>query len=270
MLEKVRWLGNGGAVTVLTVSLACLVVLLLWSFTGRWPFPLGLPATYSLRFWYKAMELAAGPIGTTLLVAALATLAGTVLVVVWLDNETQLRQLGRRLDNQRLMWLIYLPLLVPQIAFLFGIQTAAVLMHIEGTLLSMVGVHLIFVLPYIFLTLSAVYRRYDVRYTQVAVSLSGDPVRSFFQVKLPMLARPVTFAMATGFAVSVAQYLPTMYLGAGRFMTITTETVSLAGGSDRRILAVYALSQFLLPVLVYGVAIFVPAWLFRHRRAMQN
>lgn len=270
VLEGLRSMGGGSAIALLGMSLGCLLILVIWSFTGRWPFPAPLPTDYTIRFWLKGFSQATGPLVITFLVAALATCIGAVLVVGCLEYEVRLKQQGRRPDRQWVMWLIYLPLLVPQIAFLFGIQTAAVLLQVEGTLASMVGIHLVFVLPYIFLTLSNVYRNFDPRYMQVAIAVSGAPVRSFFQVKLPMLAKPVAFAMATGFAVSVAQYLPTMYLGAGRFMTITTETVSLSGGSDRRILAVYALCQFLLPVLVYGVAIFLPAWLFRNRRAMQN
>jgi len=270
MLEKLQFLGRGSAVALLVISLGCLLILVLWSCTDRWPFPAALPTGYSLRFWVKGIDQAVGPLAISFIVAALATTIGTVLVVGCLEYEVRLQQQGRKADVHWVMWLVYLPLLVPQIAFLFGIQIAAVLLQVEGTLVSMVGVHLIFVLPYIFLTLSNVYRQFDTRYMQVAIAVCGSPVRSFFQVKLPMLAKPLAFAMATGFAVSVAQYLPTMYLGAGRFMTITTETVSLAGGSDRRILAVYALCQFLLPVLVYGLAIFLPAWFFRNRRAMQN
>jgi len=270
VLEKLWPTGHGVAVVLLAMSLGSLIMLFLWSCTNRWPFPASLPIDYTFRFWLKGCDLAIRPLAMTLLVASLATCIGVVLVVGCLEYEEWLKKQGRRPDVQRLMWLVYLPLLVPQIAFLFGIQSAAVLLHVEGTLVSMVGIHLVFVLPYIFLTLSGVYRNFDSRYMQVAMALSGAPIRSFFQVKLPMLAKPVAFAMATGFAVSVGQYLPTMYLGAGRFMTITTETVSLASGSDRRILAVYALFQFLMPVLVYGVAILLPAWFFRKRRAMQN
>jgi putative thiamine transport system permease protein len=41
-------------------------------------------------------------------------------------------------------------------------------------------------------------------------------------------------ALAVGFAVSVAQYLPTLFVGAGRFNTVTTEAVTLASGGQRR------------------------------------
>jgi putative thiamine transport system permease protein len=270
VLDSFRWLGKVLTVVVLSVSLLCFMVLLMWSFARSYRFPDLLPTVYTLRFWQKGIDQAADPLYITLVVGALATCIGIVLVTGCLEYEVRLRQQGRRADSQQVMWLVYLPLLVPQIAFLFGIQTSAVLLHLEGKWLSMVGIHLVFVLPYIFLTLSNVYRSFDARYMQVAVALSGSPFRSFFRVKLPMLLKPVAFAMATGFAVSVAQYLPTMYMGAGRFMTITTETVSLAGGSDRRVIAVYALCQFMLPLLVYCLAIFLPAWFFRQRRAMQN
>lgn len=270
LFEDVRWFGSVIAVLFMVLSACSLLTLVIWSFARRWTFPDYLPAAYSLKAWMKGLEQAADPLYVTFMVGLLATIVGIFLVIGCLEYEVRLQQQGRRANNQLIMWGIYLPLLIPQIAFLFGIQTAALLLRIEGTWLSMVGVHLIFVLPYIFLTLSSIYRRYDNRYVDVALSLSGAPLRSFVMVKLPMLAKPVAFAMAVGFAVSVAQYLPTMYLGAGRFMTITTETVSLASGSDRRVLAVYALCQLLLPVLVYGIALFIPAWFFRNRRALQN
>jgi putative thiamine transport system permease protein len=57
-----------------------------------------------------------------------------------------------------------------------------------------------------------------------------------------------------GFAVSVAQYLPTLYVGAGRFATVTTEAVNLAAGAQRSLTAAYAWLQWLLPVLVFGLA----------------
>jgi len=46
----------------------------------------------------------------------------------------------------------------------------------------------------------------------------------------------MAFAQAlfgVGFAVSVAQYLSTLYVGAGRLRTVTTEAVTLASGAQR-------------------------------------
>jgi putative thiamine transport system permease protein len=92
----------------------------------------------------------------------------------------------------------------------------------------------------------------------------------FWRVKLPMLLRPVLFALSVGFAVSVGEYLPTVFAGGGRFATLTTEAVSLAAGGDRRVIGVYAFLQALLPWIGFTLAIAVPAWLYRHRRGMKE
>ena len=69
-------------------------------------------------------------------------------------------------------------------------------------------------------------------------------------------------SFAVGFAVSVAQYLPTLYVGAGRFATVSTEAVNLAAGAQRSLTSAYAWLQWALPVLVFLVA----AWVGRPRR----
>ena len=63
-------------------------------------------------------------------------------------------------------------------------------------------------------------------------------------------------------AVSVAQYLPTLYVGEGRFSTVTTEAVTLASGGQRSLVAAYAWLQWLIPVLGFSLA----AWLGKPRR----
>jgi len=126
----------------------------------------------------------------------------------------------------------------------------------------------LFVLPYVFLTLADPYRALDERYARAALCLGASPNRVFWRVKLPMLLRPVLFALAVGFAVSVAQYLPTLFAGGGRFATLTTEAVALSGGADRRVMGVYAFLQALLPLVGFTAALALPAWLFRGRRAL--
>ena len=53
-----------------------------------------------------------------------------------------------------------------------------------------------------------------------------------------------------------------------RQTTLTTEAVSLASGGDRRLTAVYALAQLLLPALGFALAIGLPRVLHCHRRAL--
>jgi putative thiamine transport system permease protein len=60
--------------------------------------------------------------------------------------------------------------------------------------------------------------------------------------------------LAVGFAVSVAQYLPTQFIGAGRYASVTTEAVTLASGGQRHTAAAFALLQALLPLLGFAAA----------------
>ena len=73
-------------------------------------------------------------------------------------------------------------------------------------------------------------------------------------MKLPILLRPVLIACAVAFAVSVGQYLPTLFAGNGRVATLTTEAVTLAAGADRRVIGAYALAQALLPLVAVPCA----------------
>jgi putative thiamine transport system permease protein len=74
-------------------------------------------------------------------------------------------------------------------------------------------------------------------------------------------------ALAVGFSVSVAQYLPTLVIGAGRLPTLTTEALGLALGGDRRLAAVAALLLAALPLLALAAALAVRSpRLGRHER----
>lgn len=270
LAETFHWTGPPLLILFFLAVSASLLALIVQSIAKRWRFPESLPAEISWQYWHKGLLYAQDPLLITVLVGGVAVAIATILVIGCLEYEVWLSNVGRKTNMRSILWVIYIPLLIPQIAFLFGIQMIAVFLHLDGTFFSMIIVHLVFVLPYVFLTLAHPYRSYDQRYFNAALGLSGSSGRALFRVKLPMLFKPIAFAMATGFTVSVVQYLPTLYLGAGRFSTITTETVNLASGSDQRIAAVYALLQFLLPMIVYFVALVWPLWLFRNRLAMQS
>ncbi len=101
-------------------------------------------------------------------------------------------------------------------------------------------------------------------------ALGASPARVFWRLRLPMLLRPVLVAAAVGMAVSIGQYLPTLLIGGGRIVTLTTEAVALSSGGNRRIIGTYAVLQLILPALGFGLALAVPALVFRHRRGMRR
>ncbi len=139
---------------------------------------------------------------------------------------------------------------------------------LDGTLLAVVWSHVLFVLPYVFLSLADPWRALDPRYARTAACLGASPAKVLLRVKLPMLLRPLLIAAAVGFAVSVGQYLPTLFAGAGRLSTLTTVAVTLAAGADRRVIGVYVFLQSLLPLVLYGLALMLPAAIYANRRGL--
>ena len=85
---------------------------------------------------------------------------------------------------------MYLPLIVPQPAFLFGLQMLFLAMGFNTSFAALVLVHLVFVLPYVFLSLSDPWRAFDNRYALSALSMGVGRNRIFWSIRLPMLLRP--------------------------------------------------------------------------------
>lgn len=258
------WVAGWSAVIAGLTTLASVASLVLWSFAQEWRFPDPVPSRWTWMNWMR-IDTIWSPLATTLLIGAVTAAVALALALACLENE---QRRGLR-PGPSVLWLLYTPLLVPQIAFLFGCQVLLVRIGFDATVVGVVWAHLLFVLPYVFLSLSDPFRTLDPRYAQIAAGLGSSPQATFWRVKLPMLVRPLLIAFAVGFAVSVGLYLPTLFAGAGRVPTLATEAVTLAGGADRRIVGVTALLQAGLPLLIYAIALGAPALIFRHRQALR-
>jgi len=265
---KERWARTLGLAVILLVSAVIflgLMLLGLWSFAGYWAFPDALPRTMTLTNWMRVLPSLSNPLATTLSTGVVATLIAIVLALGCLEREARTGRTG----GSRALLFVYLPLIVPQVSFVFGLQLFFLGLGLDATWGALVLVHLVFVLPYVFLSLSDPWRAWDWRFASVAHGLGASPDRTFWKVRLPMLLKPALVASAVGFAVSVGQYLPTLLIGGGRWPTITTEAVALASGGNRRIIGVYAFVQMLLPFIGFAIATIVPAFLFRNRNDMK-
>jgi putative thiamine transport system permease protein len=259
-----RLVAWAGIAVLFGCSLGSLLGLALWSIAQRWRFPAALPQSWSLARWPDQVAALAGPTWTTLVVGLAATGLAITLVAGCLENESR----RQRRPGATALALLYVPLLVPQIGFLFGVQVLFLWLGLADGWLALIWTHLLFVLPYVFLTLADPYRSLDPRYARTGLALGKSPGQVWLRIKLPMLLRPVLIAMAVGFAVSVAQFLPTLFAGGGRFATLATETLSLAGGGDRRIIGLFGFALAALPFIGFALALAIAAWRFRHRRAM--
>ncbi len=259
-----RMVGWASFSLVFLLAFGSILSLVAWSFAGRWRFPDAFPDALSLKTWSSQAASLVEPAMTTMAVGLASTLIALVLVIGCLEHESRRQQT----PGLGALALIYVPLVLPQIGFLFGVQVALVWARLDGGWIGLIWSHLLFVLPYVFLALADSYRALDPRYASVALTLGHSPWKVLLKVKLLMLLRPVLIASAVGFAVSVAQFLPTQFIGAGRLSTLTTEALSLSAGGNRRVVGMFTAVLALLPLLGFALAAALPAWRFRNRRGM--
>ncbi|WP_371153553.1 ABC transporter permease [Jannaschia sp. 2305UL9-9] len=246
--------------------LAGIAALALWSVAAGWRFPDLAPDALTLRSWSRFGPEMTMVAACTMEIAALSTLIAVLLAIGCLEAE---HRFGLSV-GQRALWLLYLPLLIPQVAFLPGLLLIPATIGNGYEMPMVIFGHVIFVLPYVFLSLSGPFRAWDGRFARVGAGLGASPDRVLWSLRMPMLLAPVLTAAAVGMAVSVGQYLPTLLLGGGRVSTLATEAVALAAGGDRRAIGVWGLGQTAAAFGPFVLALAIPALVFRNRRGLRH
>lgn len=246
------WFGALVGSGIFLLTALTLMVLPIWAFAHRWRFPDTWPSQFSFntisRLGQRLLELSMSSLSLALVSGFLALLVSLVLL------ERERRFLRSKLVTTMMLFTV----LMPQITLLFGIQVGLLWVGWNGNWWSVLLLHLIYVLPYVYLTLKAPYLAFDERILQQANLLKDSPIKNYLLIKLPLLKVSLSAAFALGFAVSMAQYLPTIMSGEGRINTLTTEAVARASSGDRKIVSSLALIQAFLPLICFYLATVMP------------
>ncbi|MEC8490870.1 MAG: ABC transporter permease [Pseudomonadota bacterium] len=255
----------GFTVMAVYIILICAVVytVVVYSFAKQWHFPLLLPEGLTLLHWNTATSALTTPLINTLLLGVLVSTTSLVLVLFTLESE-QLKP-ARAVAENAFSVSLFLPLLVPGVAFLYGLVWFQQLVFQNAVWFHTYVAHMVYVLPYVFLSMAVAYRKFDNRYAMVAQSLGKTPWQVFYHVKLPSLFSAIMVAWALGLAISFSQYLPTLLASGGTLPTVTTEAVASVSGSSTRLTAVYVIIQAVMPLIGFMIAWYMPAVATRRR-----
>ncbi|MBO1254906.1 ABC transporter permease subunit [Alteromonas sp. 5E99-2] len=221
----------------------------LLSIAGHWPFKSVLPLNFTLQNWMSAIHSIQTPLFNGLwigLTVALVCLGLCVTTLEATSSSIKLRALVTKL--------IYVPLLIPMVVFMFGASFIVTLYFEFSPIFSVLLLHFVVVAPYVWIALVQQYEDLDPRLISVAKTLGASQMKVFVEVKLPLLKQTFAVAFALGASISFSQYLPTLLGGSGNIDTITTEAVALASGGSRRLISVYSLIQIIMPMVVFSIA----------------
>jgi putative thiamine transport system permease protein len=254
-LLNIQPLASRLGLVMTATCIAALAMLVVWSMAEGWFYPAILPDGWAFSGW-QAAELS--PLGTTLLLALVSSFTGLLVIILWLEGGNP------RFD----LWLA-LPLFLPALPLVAGQYRMLLILQQDGGWPGVIWSHLLWVVPYMLLVARPAWQQIDPRLVITARTFGWSSWKIVCLVKLPLLARPLLAALAVGFSVSIAQYLPTLYAGAGRFTTVTTQTVALSSGGDPQQQAIQALLQMLLPFIMFIITLQVGRLLGRFRQGLR-
>jgi putative thiamine transport system permease protein len=225
---------------------AVMLSLLVGSVAGLWPFPQLLPQALTWQAW-ATVAGSLPTVGTTLSLALASAVAALIWSVAWLEYAPPAW-------DRPLRPLLYLPLVLPPVLWVVGVHGLTLRLGCDGRWAGLWLAHTLAAVPYVLIALSPAYLGFEARHQQVCASLGHGRAVFLWRVKWPLLRAALSAGLAIGFAVSVAQYLPTLFVGGGRFATVTTEAVTGASGAQRSLTSAYALLQWGLPLLLWAWA----------------
>ena len=241
---------------VLAVTFFCIFlpmgVVVLWSVTERWPWPLLLPESLSLR---TLKELLTGSASLPKLLKSSITLGLTVALLSTVIGVLTARatELYRFRGKQLVRHGVFLPLLVPGTVFAMGIQITLIRLGLSDTLTGVILVHLIAAVPYCITIMTDVTAAVGSRLEEQAMVLGAGPFRAFFLVTLPSLLPGILSSVSMGFVMSYSQYFTTLMVGGGRVKTMALVLVPYIQSGDRALAAVYSVAFVGSALLVFFV-----------------
>ena len=147
--------------------------------------------------------------------------------------------------------LFYLPLFLPQASFLIGVNYIFYNLGVTGSYIGVIWSHIIFVFPYVFLSLAPFWKNFNIDYVYLSRSLEKSYWEILFRIKISILIIPILIAFTIGILVSGSLYLPTVFISEGRISTLNTEIISFASGNSRQIIGVTSVTQMLLPMFFF-------------------
>ena len=247
------WLGRAKWRGLQVFYGAAIVVLLLLSFAPLWPFPNLLPPAWNSAAWAQVMARPDALI-SSLVLAGLSCAIAIVLLIGWFEARPE--------RDDRLVLIISLAFLgLPAVLTGLGQYRLLLRLDLVATATGLLVAHLLPTTAYMFIMLRGPYRAFDQRLHAAAQGLGAAPGAFLLRVKWPLLKSPIASALAVGFAVSFAQYVPAQLVSAGRFTTLPIEAVTLASGGNRSLTAAFALLLMVPPLVAFVTA----AWFGRPR-----
>jgi len=164
---------------------------------------------------------------TSIILGLLTALISTTLGVLASLALVRYNVPGRNLIST----LLIAPILVPEVVLAVALLLFLNFLSINKSFTLLLMGHVIFTLPFVILVVQA--RLVGIRkdYEEAALSLGANPVQTFFQVTLPLLAPAIFAGMLFAFTISFDDITGTLFWKPGGVETVPTQIFAMLRNS---------------------------------------
>ncbi len=245
---KIFFLKNlifASAAILFSLSVLGIFSSLLWGFSKNWYFPSFFPNSIDIDTFINFYNENKFIIFISIFISVVVSFLSSLLTIIWVELMDILK-----MKKLYLEWIIFIPLFIPQISFLIGLQSFIILFNFDSFLIPLIIIQLFYVIPYSFIILAPSLREIKKDIIRVAASLGKNRFQRLVQIKLPIIMSSFLTSFAIGMLVSFSLYVPVYFIGAGRVTTLTVEALNLALSGSRQDLGVATFFQIIIPILI--------------------
>ena len=153
--------------------------------------------------------------------------------------------------NNVLYIILMLPILIPQLVYVFGIHSALTKFHLNNTLVAVLISHIIAMIPYAIFNLAAEYNLIGDKYEEVAKTMGADDIKVFFDITFPLMKYTMINTIGLLFIISFSQYFLTLIIGGGVIKTYAIYLFPLIQSNDRNYAAKAMVVYVLINIIIY-------------------
>ena len=245
---KIFFLKNlifASAAILFSLSVLGIFSSLLWGFSKNWYFPSFFPNSIDIDTFINFYNENKFIVFISIFISVVVSFLSSLLTIIWVELMDILK-----MKKLYLEWIIFIPLFIPQISFLIGLQSFIILFNFDSFLIPLIIIQLFYVIPYSFIILAPSLREIKKDVIRVAASLGKNRFQRLVQIKLPIIMSSFLTSFAIGMLVSFSLYIPVYFIGAGRVTTLTVEALNLALSGSRQDLGVATFFQIIIPILI--------------------
>ena len=233
------------SVILFFLSILGIISSLIWGLSANWYFPNFFPKSLTLDVFTNFYNENKSIIFISIFISFIVSLISSLLTIIWVELIEILK-----IKKIYFEWIIFIPLFIPQISFLIGLQSFIIIFDFDSYLLPLIIIQLFYVIPYSFIILAPSLREIKKEIIIVATSLGKNRLQRLLSIKIPIVMSSLLTSFAIGMLVSFSLYTPVYFFGGGRITTLTVEALNLALSGSRQDLGVATFFQIIIPILI--------------------